>query len=192
MRVLKVAALQGAVIAAAAFGCTWLFRLGYFLPIVWGVGALAATFVALTTHREAAQSPMKILVAVSSYVLLTVVLYRGLTDQVSNRTFNMTWRAIGSANQAGEDQVRLEFSEYPGNFVDVYGSDLREYLTRRSADSVPVEFRVTSDLWCVRGFNVVHIDEQSSHDVYWISGGSGSSTNGSAWPWGRVHWWCGF
>lgn len=143
--------------------------------------------------------------AVASYLLLTIVLWGGLTDQVSNRTFDMTWRATGSANQAGQAEVRLEFSGYPGHFVDVYGSALRDHLIRRGADRIPVEFQVVSDLWCMRGFHEVRIDHQEPGQIYWTAGASGSFSptvmfdhrgeipveiNRPSGPWETPHWWC--
>jgi hypothetical protein len=185
MRTVIAAAFRGVAVAGIAFVCAWVFRLGLMLPIVGLLGAVLAAGVA-AGHRPRS---LAIAVAVTMYVVMTAVLYRGVTNQVSNRTFEMTWRETGSRNAAGEAGLRLEFAAHPGNYVDVYGSALRDYLTQQGAERVPVEFQVTSDLWCVRGFNEFRIAGRTALDVYWISVGAGS-VQGSTSPWGVRHWWC--
>lgn len=101
----------------------------------------------------------------------------------------MTWRESGSTNPSGQIGLRLEFAEFPGNYMIVYGSALRQHLDQRGLNPVPVEFEVTSDLWCVRGFKDLRIDGRTAREVYWTGGGAGS--DGSLSPWGARHWWCG-
>ncbi len=185
MTVVKAAALRGMAVAVSGFACVWLFRLGYFLPIVQILGGfVAALIVVAKTPRRLAISA-----AVASYTVITLVLYLGLTNQVTNRTFDMTWRESGSTNPSGQTGLRLEFAEFPGNYVIVYGSALRQHLDQRGLNRVPVEFEVTSDLWCVRGYHEVRIDGRTPREVHWTGGGSGS--DGSLSPWGSRHWWCG-
>lgn len=186
MRTVRAVALRGAIVAVIGFACAWVFRPGLVLPAVVLIGGLVAALAAATRKPRLVAIP----VAVASYVVMTAVLYRGLTNQVAVRTFDMTWQPTGSTNAAGETGLRLEFATFPGNFVDVYGTAMRDYLTQRGSDRVPVEFRVTSDLWCVRGFTALRIDGRTGQDVHWIGGGAGS-VQGSVSPWGVRHWWCG-
>src|SRR5438128_723806 len=88
---------------------------------------------------------------------------------------------------AGEPEVVLEFVDFPGNVIGMYSTDLRDHLAGQGSGRVNVEFEVTRDLWCTRGFHENKIGTLASwrySDAY--AGASGNAPS----PWGPTHWWC--
>jgi hypothetical protein len=184
------AAIKGAAVGAAAFACVFVFRLGFFIPIVVLLGALAA--LAITTReRRASRRPSRIVaVAVISFALATSALYGALTNQVSRRAFEMTWSDNGSANRYGDSEVVLEFAKFPGNSVGMFSTPLRDHLSASGGTRTEVEFEVVSDVWCVRGFHEVRIGDLADLSKLKRAGGYARRIGSAPSPWGPRHWWC--
>jgi hypothetical protein len=181
----RVAAVQGAIVATVGLLIGFVFRLGFLLPIVWLIGALVTIWLAAMTGggRRA------VAVAVASYAIVTIILFYGPTNQQTSRTFEMTWRATGGSNEFRQPELRLEFAAFPGNYVLVYSSALADHLKQTGSATVPVDFIVHSDYWCVGSFELIRINGRGVQELRWLLGAVGSE-QGSASPWGTLHWWC--
>ena len=184
------AAIKGAVVGAATFSCAFVFRLGFFIPIVVLFGALI-TAVSTTREQRASRRRVKVVtVAVTAYALTILALFGGLTNQVSRRAFEMTWHDNGSANSFGESEIVFEFAEFPGNSIGMFSTPLRDHLLASGGTRTEVEFEVVSDLWCVRGFDETRIGDLANLSGLKRAGGYARTSDGAPTPWGPQHWWC--
>jgi hypothetical protein len=114
----------------------------------------------------------------------------GLVGNQSVRYFQATWQDHGVSSSRQETEVFLEFVEYPGHGIGVYSTALRDRLTADGAASVRIDFAVTSDLGCVRGFRQIRIGDIVDPAV--INGKGGYARGGQAVrsPWASDFWWC--
>lgn len=185
-----VPALSGIAIACAAFACIVLFRLGWFLVIIIPVGALlsAAVVGRIYRHNRRLVATFAIGMAILSYGSTFTLLWRTLTNQVSHRTFAMTWH-VRDDPSGGRAEVAFEFVDFPGNTIGWYSTALRDHLTASRSSRTDVEFEVQSDAGCVRSFREVRIgDIKDLSNVPHLYGFS--SFQGAASPWGPRWWWC--
>ena len=129
-------------------------------------------------------------VAVTFYALTTIAVYAGLTNQVSRRLIQTTWRDCGAANSYGESEVVFDFADFPGNSVGMYSTALRDHLVASGKTRVELEFEVVSDVWCVRGLRETRIGGLSDLSTVKRIGGYSQVSANEASPWGPKHWWC--
>src|SRR5437773_821536 len=74
-------------------------------------------------------------------------------------TYNMTWKVTAIETPRPPDGTRhieLRFEQFPHSYIGFSSNDLGTYL-ESSARSVPVEFEITSDFGCMRGFRITKI-----------------------------------
>ena len=109
-----IAVAKAALVALATYLSVFVFRLGWFIPLVVTGGAVAASLLT-GGERRASSYPLAIgIVVVVSYLLMTIALFAALTDQVSYRTFAVAWHDKGKDNHTGESEIFLEFSDFLG------------------------------------------------------------------------------
>jgi hypothetical protein len=184
-----LSAFKAAIVGIVAYVSVFVFRLGWFIPVIVLLGAVVALLVTAGERRASRRQALRGGVAILSYVFVTSALFWVLTGQVSYRTFEVTWHDYGSANHSGESEVFLEFSGFPGNGVGMYSNALRAHLASTGTPTTTVEFQMTSDNWCLRGFHEVRIG--SLRDLSTLPRSGGYARGGSTpSPWEPTHWWC--
>jgi hypothetical protein len=112
-RCFAVSAIKGAVIATGLFVCVFVFRLGFFVPVVVLFGAWLAAATTVRQQNASRARGAMLAVAVTFYALTTIAVYAGLTNQVSRRLIQTTWRDCGAANSYGESEVVFDFADFP-------------------------------------------------------------------------------
>jgi len=183
-------AIQGAVVAVAFFAAVVVFRLGWFFPIVAVVGAAVAAMVAARWGESQGCRIGRIALALGSYALVFAILVWALVGHQSVRTFQATWQDHGVGNFRQDAEVFFEFVDYPQpRYWGVLDSPSRPLAADGTA-SVQIDFLVTSDLGCVRGFRHVRIGDIVDPAV--INGNGGYSRGGQSVrsPWASDFWWC--
>jgi len=183
-----LAAVKATTVGVAMYVSVFAFRLGWFIPVVVLVGAVVVWAVTAGERRIGPRRTVEV-VALLSYLLATAALFWALTSNVSHRTFTVTWHDLGKANFTGESEIFLEFSGFPGHGVGMYSNALRDHLIGSGAPTTTVEFQMTSDNGCLRGFREVRIGRLT--DLSKLPRVSGYARGGSApGPWESNHWWC--
>jgi hypothetical protein len=167
--------------ASGCFGSVWSYR----SPIA---GLLVTVTLAVLRQTSPSEWQLRIPVGIFAYLTCLGIALGVLSNQTTFQSFEMTWQATGRSNRAGEPEIRLEFVRHPGNFIDVYGSGLRNDQTAVGSRPLHVEFRVPSAFGCVRGYAATRIDQQGPKQGFWVRGEAVS--NGTPSPWSRRHWWC--
>jgi hypothetical protein len=186
---LAPAAFKAAMVAVTAYVSMSVFRLGYFIPIVVIAGAGAAWVVTRNERRATLNGTVVSAVTLLSYLLATIVLFWGLTGQVSYRTLAVTWHDRGRENHTAESEIFLEFSDFPGHGVGIYSNALRDHLNAVGSRETTVDFEVTSDNWCLRGFHEVGIGSLRDLSMLRRAGGYSRGGDGKS-PWESSYWWC--
>jgi hypothetical protein len=183
------ATAKGAAVALALFFGTFLFRIGFLLPIIMFAGVITSIAITLKDQRVSKLGGVVAIIAVVAYATVAVLLFVLLTNQLSRRTFEMTWED-GPGKQRGESEVVLEFAQFPGNRIGIYSNELREHLLGTRNVRTEVEFEVVSDLWCVRGFHEVRIGDLTDLSKLSRVGGYSRGAGNRVSPWGRRPFWC--
>ena len=93
----------------------------------------------------------------------------------------MDWVDKGSQNQFKESEIELRFVDYPQGSIGIFSNELFNYLRAYRKKYVNVEFEVTSDFGCIRGFHETRIGDIKGWKSPW--GYSGAA------PWSDP-WWC--
>jgi len=164
------------------------FRLGWFLSLIWAAGGMLAVLLALPEIRAFRPRLLTAAFAVTAYVGGFAALDAALFDQHGDVTFEMRWDDRGSDNDFGRSEIVLEFVRFPGHAVGIYSNEVRDYLETSGAATVPVTFRVTRDLGCLRGFSERRIGSLE----HWRAAFGYARTTGKppATPWSPDPWWC--
>jgi len=165
------------------------FRLGWFVIYIWLVGAFLALQITEQTWSNSSHKIVGIILVLAGYALSVVLVWNGLFNWESERTFNMIWYDKGLGNEWKESEIVLQFVDYPQHQIGIYLNELAAYLKSNDVQDVRVRFEVTSDLGCMRGFHQEEIGSLSK----WKSAGGyaaviGETTGPS--PWGPRRWWC--
>lgn len=182
-RILAKTAVFVVVLQLALF----YLRLGWFWTPVWAAGGVVAVLLAFPEIRAFRPSFVAAAFALAAYLGSFAALDALLFEQRREVTFAMTWQDRGTNNAHGQPEVVLDFVRFPGNAVGIYSSEVRDYLAASGSDTVPVTFRVTRDLGCLRGFSERRIGTLER----WRSAFSYSRRTGDApaAP-GPDPWWC--
>jgi len=176
------------MVGVTTYASVFIFRLGWFIPLVVIAGAVAAWVFTGSQRRASLNRTIVGAVALLSYLLTTMALFWALTNQVSYRTLAVTWHDQCKANHTAESEIFLEFSDFPGHGVGTYSNALRDHLAAGGSRDTTVEFEVTSDNWCLRGFREVRIGLTDFSRLP-RSGGYSRGVDGKS-PWESGHWWC--
>lgn len=129
------------------------------------------------------------MLVLAGYALAIMLVWNGFFNWQSERTFTMIWYDNGLNNEWQESEIVLQFVDYPQHQIGIYSNELAAYLKTNNLQEVPVSFKVTSDLGCMRGFHQEEIGSLSN----WKSAGGYSqvlSKTTEPSPWGARHWWC--
>jgi hypothetical protein len=180
-------AIQAAIVAVAFFAAVFIFRLGWFFPLVAAVGAAVAVQIAIRWRGPRSSRATAGVGAFSSYIFVFASLVWALVGQSSSRTFDAVWQDRGAGNPYQEAEVFLELVEFPGHGIGVYSTALRDQLAEVGNAPTQIEFVVTSDLGCVRGFRHVRIGSVADPAVI---NGRGGYARGSSSSWASDSWWC--
>jgi hypothetical protein len=163
------------------------FKLGFFLYPVWAVGAGLALLVSWKEIRALRPSIFAVILTLLAYAVISKALWPLLFDQRSSAVFSMTWQDKGTDNDFGEPEVVLEFERFPGRYIGIYSDQLHDYLVDSGQRVVPVTFRVTRDLGCLRGFSERRIGDLTTwRSAFSYAGGASDPPS----PWGEDPWWC--
>ena len=174
-----------AVATAVAIGSLYL-ELGPLMPIMYGVGLAIALAVSAKQWRSFSRPVVAFAVVSLGYLTMQAVGTALLTTE-STVTHDMTWRIDPPPPGSTLPEVLLDFVQQPGNTVAIRSSDIADHLRSSESGTVAVEFAVTRDLGCLRGFHATRIGSLDS----WRSGPGGyAGTRGdAASPWADP-WWC--
>lgn len=183
-------AVQAAIIAIAFLLAIFVFRLGWFFPIVAAVGAGVAVLGAGRWRGQRGNRAAAKVVALVSYTLVFATLVWTCVGQRSERTLRAAWHDRGADNSFQEAEVFLEFVDFPGHGVGVYSTALRDQLAEVGTESIQIDFVVTADLGCVRGFHHVRIGHLADSAVINGRGGYAQGGHSGASPWRSDLWWC--
>jgi hypothetical protein len=165
------------------------FTLGWFVIYIWLVGAFWALQITKQAWRNSPRRFVGIILVLGSYVLSIFLVWNGLFNWTSERTFNMVWNDKGLENEWKESEIVLQFADYPQHHIGIYSNELAAYLKNNGTADVQVTFEVTSDLGCMRGFDEKKIGALSK----WKSTGGYAEVIGETAepsPWGSRRWWC--
>ena len=176
------------VVAVVVFVAIFYLRLGYFLVLVWPIGALLAI---AASWRNIRASPSRVLAAafvLLAFALVSIGLWKSAMDRKTLRDFDMTWMDRGDRSKSGEAEVMLEFERFPGHYVTIHSNGLRDHLKRVTARPIRATFEVTDDLGCMRGFHEVQVAGFTIGPGF--HGTSGATGYPASSPWGRDPWWC--
>lgn len=173
-------------VSAVLYLAVFYLRLGYFLLLVWAVGA-AAVYYWTASERASVAYP-------GIAALSIVLLYTGIQIQVfslaqtqSDEVFTMRWSEKPAMHADMEPEIMFEFEAHPSNYVGFYSTQIRDSLVAAASQRVEVSFRVTRDLGCMRGFNATRIGDLTS----WPTGSLAySRAEGSTEPVWTDPWWC--
>ena len=123
-----------------------------------------------------------------AYLAIVLAVSSALLGRRSHRVFEMSWSDLGVTRDRTDAEVLLEFTRFPGHVVGIYSTPLRDYVKSLDRPMVEVEFELTRDLGCLRGFHEVRVGTLQS----WRSSGGYAGTHGepTASPWGADPWWC--
>lgn len=184
-----VAVIKAAVVAVAMYVAMSVFRLGWFIPWVVLVGAVIVVAITRKPRLASFWNVTRAGLALLVYLLVTWALFFLLTEQVSHRTYAVTWHDYGAANEIGESEIFLEIHGFPGHGVGFFSDDLRMHLASSGTAEASVEFEVLSENGCVLTHRVLSIsgfeDQRvfSQRDSYARSGNRPS-------PWSSRYLWC--
>jgi hypothetical protein len=193
-------AKQFAYIAAICIGVAlattlamYYFKLGWFPFHVWGVGLALAILVTRSKWRRSEKRWLSLAFVVAVYALSLVAWWYACFNHVSYETYLMTWEVNGPVSSSGEQEVLLQYVDFPGRFIGIYSSELARHLATATSP-VSVTTRYTSDLGgCLRRYKRTQIGELKS----WKQAGGFSRALGNAngpWektpPWAKDPWWC--
>ena len=162
-------------------------RLGWFLALIWPLGAVLALAVSWRDVRASTSRALAVAIVLLAYAAISIGLWQAGTNRKSVREFDMTWQDKGDRNAFREAEVALEFERFPGNRVVIYSNQLRDYLKQATARPLRVTFEVTDDVGCMRGFHPTRIGDLATwRDAGGYTGATGSPVS----PWGKDPWWC--
>jgi len=185
IRSIRIVILKLVALAALLYVASFYLRLGFFLPAVYAVGAVVA--VAVTARQWRGSRPWLGAAGVFiGYVALQLGVFAALTTE-SREELDMTWREEPADGPGSGREIVLEFEDSPGSYIGIYSDRLAEYLAETGDAAVRVEFELTRDFGCLRGFHETRIGRLTS----WTTGGSGyaGSRGGAQLPW-TDPWWC--
>jgi len=175
------------LLAVALALAVYYFSLGWFLPVVWAVGAVLALALSRREGGERWPRLARGAFIVAVYAVMTVAVWQTLFGRRQTVGHEMMIENRGRANSFGEDEVVLHFASHPAQHVGLYSNELGEYLTRRGRRSVRVDFEVTRDLGCFRGFRATRIDTlRAWRERFGYSGATGDAPP----PWRTDPAWC--
>ena len=185
-RTLGSAVLKLMGLVLVIHGLTFYLDLGYYFPALVGIGALPGLAVTSPEWKRASLPLAAAGAVVTGYALMHVVVLRaGTSETLVDRP--MSWSVRSAPSESRGPEVVLEFEDAPGNLVGFYSVQLADYLRSTAQDRLDVEFAVTRDFGCLRGFHATRVGALSS----WEAGAAGyagsSGTAGPAWP---DPWWC--
>jgi hypothetical protein len=183
------AAVKATMVGVTTYISVFVFRLGWFIPLVVIAGAVVAWVVTGSERRASLNGTVVGVVALLSYLLTAMALFWSLMGQVSYRTLAVTWHDQGKANHTSQSEIFLNFTDFPGHGVSRYSNALRDHLAAGGSRETTVEFEVTSDNWCFRGFHEVRIGGTDLSTLPGIGGDYSVSGDGKG-PWESGHWWC--
>ena len=166
-------------------------RLGWFLVLIWPLGALVALAASWRDIRASRSRALAVSLVLVAYAVILAGLWKAGFDRKHQREFDMTWQDQGdrNASRGGEAEVKLEFERYPGNHVVIYSNQLRDHLRQVTERPLRATFEVTDDLGCIRGSHAVRVGGLAawrSADAYGHTGATGYPES----PWGKDPWWC--
>jgi hypothetical protein len=186
---LLIVAGRAAAIAVLTFLCIAVFRLGWFIPLVLALGAIVAVLFAARPSWTAGRRTGPTVVALLVYGLAAVLQFQVLVGRTTQHSLEAVWHDKGSGNPHGEVEVFLEFVAYPGSGIGVYSTALRDELAGGGQRVVSVDFVVTADLGCTRGFRHVRIGPVTDSGIL-FGKSSYSRRGGGGSPWAAGWWWC--
>lgn len=164
-------------------------RLGWFLILIWPLGAALALWVSRREIRAHYSRVLAVAIALVAYVATAIGLWQTLVGRESTEVFGMAWLSKGDRGESREAEIVLEFERFPGRYVGMYSNRLRDHLQAAQRRSVEVEFVVTRDFGCTRGFHVTRVGEFTA--MRSVRGGySGQVGVGGVSPFGEAPWWC--
>lgn len=178
--VLKLCALVVSLVLLVLY-----FRLGWFLWLVWPIGAVLAVAFTGGQWRQITPASVGFLLVLIGYAGLVALAWHLLVDRPVEETFVMSWLEIGSH---GEAVVEFEFLAHPGHYVGENSTELRDYLRSREETTVDVAFEVRKALGvCTSQLNVARVGQLEA----WRShpGGYSRAVGDSPSPWENP-WWC--
>lgn len=185
-----VAVALGVLVAVIVQVASFIYRLAWFWPLPWILGALgvgAFSHRLLSTDRR---SIVFLLLPIGAYTATIAATERHWFRQRSLHTFRMTWEDLGSRDASGQTEIRLRFVDRPDHFVGIHSNEVARRLSSVGRDTVNVVFRVTRDLGCLRGYHEVDIDGwRPPAGARAYGGRSGAGPPGSG-PWGEDPPWC--
>ena len=163
------------------------FKLGWFLYPVWVAGAALALLISRKEIRALRPSILAVILTLLAYAVISTALWPLLFDQKSSAVFSMTWQDKGTDNEFGQPEIVLEFERFPGRYIGLYSAEVSDYLHEARQQTVPVTFRVTRDLGCLRGFSERRIGDLTTwRSAFSYAGGAIDPPS----PWGEDPWWC--
>ena len=179
-RTLGVVVLKLSTLAVVVYALTFYLRLGYFLPVVYGVGVALAVVATASQWRGARSATGAAVTVAVAYLLIQFAVSAALTTE-SQVEFQMSW----GVQPGGE--IVLGFDDFPGNFLGLYSDEVADYLAATGDARVGVELSVTRDLGCFRGFSQTRIGGLTS----WSTSNPGYvSASGAARSPFTDPWWC--
>lgn len=183
-------AILAAVVAGVCFASIVVFRLGWFFPIVAVAGSVVAAVLAVRWGASQGSRFGTIACTLGSYVVVFAFLVWALVGHESVRSFQATWQDHGVDIARQEADVFIEFVDYPGHGIGVYSTTLRDRLAADGSRSVRIDFAVTTDLGCVRGFRHIRIGDIADPAVINGKGGYARGAPPARSPWVSNFWWC--
>jgi len=173
-------------LAAVIYVLSFYLRLGLLMPGVLGVGALSSLAATAGEWRRAKPSPLAAVGVVIAYLAVQAAVFSVLTTE-SLVERSMSWHIRTPSAETRGPEVVLEFEDAPGNYVALYSAQVADYLRSSGFDRVDVQFSLTRDLGCLRGFRETRIGTLVSWETN--SGGYSGAVGTSESPWTNP-WWC--
>lgn len=183
---LAAVVLKLITLAVLLYLVSFYLRLGLVLPLVCVVGAVLAVVVTAPQWKTAA-APRLFGSGVAAVSIACQICVFALMTTESVERFWMRPGVTGTLQAAQAGEVVLEFEDFRGNIVALYSDQVADYLAASGQDRVEVEFVVTRDSGCLRGFHETRIGILTS----WTTSSAGhfGSSDGAAPPWSDP-WWC--
>lgn len=168
---------------------SYFLRLGLFWPAPWLIGGGVLVILVRQMPTDSVTELGALLaLTLATYAAAVAATERWWFGRTERGTVAMTWEERPAEN-GDEAEVLLRFTGRPSHFVVLRSAELVRHLRHLGSDTVPVVFRLTRDLGCLRGASVRRIgDFEVVGSVPSYAGREGPGRDAS--PWGEGPPWC--
>ena len=165
----------------------YVLRLGYFIPIVFGIAFIIACSLAYfrwlpKIDRLRLNKLVSLAILVGIYISSVVGTWKLCVDVQRMVTFPMTWTFEEPSQEWPKSKhIVLRFKDFPNHKVGIYSQDLGKYLDSQETKYVDVTFRTKWDFGQFRSYYQIKIGDLENWQSDWGYGGCDGEYEPSPW-----------